>query len=454
MVSEGAGPHRMSADTWVWREFGKGVETLRRSRIFRDSAANAAYSVADYLASPLFMIAAAPFLVARLGLEQYGLWMLVNALTGTMGVFSMGLGDATVKYVSTHRGRNDPVGVQKVFSSTLTGSALLGGLLGALILLGAPLLARQVFRIEPQHQTAALHAIQLGALIPLLRAIESVLVNTLRAYEQYGSPARISVVVKVAIVGSAVVLAGFSRGVEAIIAATAAAIALGVLLQAFTVSRLIRGISFSFTLDRAAWKEVFGFGFYSWVQLLGAMVFNQADRLLIGSLLGTTAVAYYTICMQLAQQVHGIVGAGFNFIFPHISARHEAGESDQLKRVYRLAVGVNVALVVLLCVPLLIFGKTILTLWMGADFANRSYHLLTVLVVAFAVLAINVVPHFALLGLGKVRFVSLVNLAGGVLSLAAGASLIPFFGLIGAAVGRLLYGPIITLNYLKVTKTL
>jgi O-antigen/teichoic acid export membrane protein len=84
---------------------------------------------------------------------------------------------------------------------------------------------------------------------------------------------------------------------------------------------------------------------------------------------------------------------------------------------------------------------------MGADFAEHSYVLLRILAMGFFFLSLNVAPYFALLGLGKVRFVSIVNVAGGVVSLVATAMLTPIFGLAGAAAARLLYGTATTGSY-------
>jgi O-antigen/teichoic acid export membrane protein len=100
--------------------------------------------------------------------------------------------------------------------------------------------------------------------------------------------------------------------------------------------------------------------------------------------------------------------------------------------------------------PLIFFGKRLLGLWMGADFANQAHVVLAVLAIAFMILALNIVPHNALLALRHVRFVSTVNILGGILSLFVAAALIPFLGLPGAAIGRLLYGPAVTFNFLKI----
>jgi hypothetical protein len=73
------------ADKFWLSSPGKRLEGLWASRNFRESAGNAFYSVAEYIAQPLSMLLAAPFLVHRLGLNQYGIWMLVSAILGSMG---------------------------------------------------------------------------------------------------------------------------------------------------------------------------------------------------------------------------------------------------------------------------------------------------------------------------------------------------------------------------------
>ena len=196
-------------------------------------------------------------------------------------------------------------------------------------------------------------------------------------------------------------------------------------------------------------REIFGFGVFSWVQALAGVVFNNADRLVVGAIMGTSALGVYAICVQATQPIHGITCAAFNFIFPHISARHEAGERDTLKHVFRVSTWANVGLVLLLSAPLILFARPFLTLWMGPSFAQQGYVVLTWLAVANACLGASVASHYLLLALGQARFVASVNVLGGVLSLGCIALLMPRYGLPGAAVGRLLYAAAAALNFWK-----
>jgi O-antigen/teichoic acid export membrane protein len=60
----------------------------------------------------------------------------------------------------------------------------------------------------------------------------------------------------------------------------------------------------------------------------------------------------------------------------------------------------------------------------------------------------NVTAHYALLAVGHVRIVTYLNLIAGITMLLTMAMLIPKHGLEGAALARLVYGPITCVTYL------
>jgi len=66
------------------------------------------------------------------------------------------------------------------------------------------------------------------------------------------------------------------------------------------------------------------------------------------------------------------------------------------------------------------------------------------LVLAFFVLAMNIVPHYILLGLNRPRLVATGNIIAGLASLACCIWTIPAFGLLGGAYAKMVFGAIIT----------
>jgi O-antigen/teichoic acid export membrane protein len=243
------------------------------------------------------------------------------------------------------------------------------------------------------------------------------------------------------------------RGTVAILWATLLIAVVSLGLQMETVRRhfSLRSLWPSWQLESI--RELFGFGCFSWLQGLVGLFTGQADRFLVGYLLGAQSVAYYSLCVQVALPIHGIASAGLQVLFPYLAARLGVMSVIETRRKLWTAFTANVALVAILAVPVVFGSHFILRLWMGADFAAHASVALSVMAIGFALLGLNVTGYYVLMALGRIRLLALVNLIGAVAMLAAIAILAPRFGIVGAAVGRLVYGPITWVTYLSLTKT-
>jgi O-antigen/teichoic acid export membrane protein len=423
------------------------VTGLRNSGIARTSLVNAVYGIGDYIAQPVAMLLAARFLLHRLGLSQYGVWMLVAAAISGASLVCTGFGDAALKYAALYRGRENRAKLEQILRVNLTINLVLSCMLAALIWCGSPLAASNWFKIDVSLRAAATSAFRIGSVILVVRSIESVFVGALRAHERYGPSVQISVLSRLAIVASACALVSRGHGIVAIMVATLALVTASAILQITAAWMVIGPMSLVPTVGRNEFLEVFGFGCYSWLQAVAGCIFNQADRMLIGVLLGTSAVASYSVCIQAAQPIHGLIAAGLHFVFPHLSARLSTAQVTELKTVVRSIFWLNLALAALLCVPLLLFSELLLRLWIGPAFAQQTWMVLSIIAAGFGLLGLNVTGHYALLALGQARLVALLNLAGGAAMLVAMVLLAPQLGLVGVAVGRFLYGPVTLLMY-------
>ncbi len=408
-----------------------------RSEQFRRSVHNAWWSSLDYLVLPVLLVLATPFLVFRLGTAQFGIWMLVNALTGAMGIFDLGLGNATIKYVSAYRARGDLSGVARVMRSTLTVYSFLGLSTASLIYGSAPFLVHRVFKIEPPSYSLAIAAIRIGGVGLALRFGQSVFLAFVQGYERYDLSARVTILVKALTIALLVGVVTLGFGIAAILWVTVIVCGAGAIALALIARSIAPGIGFWPLWNRAALKEVFGFGFYSWLQAIAGTVFAQADLLLIGALLGTTPVAYYSVCQRLAMQIHALLAAGSSFLFPMSSAAAELGNVNRMRSIYRRSLNIITVLAAAMGVPLFLFSKSILTHWMGADFAGHASILLKILAFGYALLASSIVPYNVLNGTGHVRLNTVLGWASVAIVVAASVLLIPSLGLAGVAWAKL-----------------
>lgn len=395
--------------------------------------------MAEYFAFPLMMFLATPFYLRWLGETQYGQWMLLLALNGLGGLAGLGMGSAATRDVAAARGRGDPdaalASVRAAFSVTLVSSLVVGlAVAAAGTWVGADLLSRMG---DPM---TVRFILMVAAVLICLEQLDTVFAGTLRGMERFGLSAGVEAVSKATLVLVALAAAYITRDVRIVIASAAAVTALRLLLKMGIATALLGSVPWP-SGDRNAMSQVFAFGKWTWAQSLGSALFSSADRLLIGGVLGAEALARYSVCLQLAQQVQTIPAAGAQFLFPAVSRRREAGEEFQ--RLSSRASMAVVGLALLLALPLVVFADGILTLWVGAEMAGASAKVLVVLAISFAMLAACVGPFYVLLASGFERYLATTSIVAGVAAIVLTALAIPDFGIIGAAVGKAAYAVVI-----------
>jgi O-antigen/teichoic acid export membrane protein len=424
------------------------------SRLRSVHVSNAGYGIADYVSLPALMLCSAPFLLHRLGVEQYAIWVLASAAVTSGTLLSSGFGDAALKYIAAYRGSNDQAGVERTLRTLLGINLLIGSAVGAALWMLIPLLVSHLPDLTPELRTAYARALAIGCVLLVVKVMESVFICAQRAYERYDIAARFTIATRIATIGAAVTIAARGGGAVAIMQATLPIALASAGLQGGAVRRRLAVRSLLPRLHRESVRELFGFGAFSWLQGLVGLLTGQADRFLVGYLLGTRALAYYSICVQIALPIHGIAAAGLQVLFPYLAARLDLLSAGAVQRRFRAAFATNVALVALLAVPIIFGSRFILRLWMGPDFASHAAVALSITACGFALVGLNVTGFYILMAMGRVRLLALVNVAGAMAMLAAIAILAPRFGVVGAAAGRLVYGPIICLIYIPLHSAL
>jgi O-antigen/teichoic acid export membrane protein len=414
----------------------------------RRTVANGVYAIAEYASQPVGLLLAVPYLLRHLGAAQFGVWVLASSAVNGGNALSTGFSDAAIKYVAMYRGRGDASGVTRVVRGMLSINLALSVVIAIALWVFAPLATSHIAHIDATMRYTCQLSIRVGSLLLVVRSIDDVFAGTLRAFEQYGPPVRISIYSRLASLIAAIVLVARGLGVVEVMLATLGISAFAAVAQGWALRTAVGKITLLPSLHRETLTMIAGFGCFSWLQALSAVIFGQADRLVIGVLLGAPAVAGYALCDQAAQTIHGTVAAGFHVLFPHMSARLESESLTEVRHTLSTAFKSNAALAVLLGVPVIVFSRPILALWVGHDFAQQSWPMFSILGASSALLAMNVTAHYGLLAAGRVKLVTSTNLAAGTAMLLMMILLTPHFGTVGTATAWLIPGPFTCLLYI------
>ncbi len=408
----------------------------------RTAVANAFYGVLDYVAWPAGMLAVAPVAVRAMGIERYGVWMVANSAISVGAILASGFSDANIRYVATQRASGHHDALCRAVRSTMGIHLTLGSLLAVAVWLLAPVMTGRLVAANSGLRADCLGALRLACLLLLVRALESVCISTQRAFERYGPAVRVSAAGRLLSLAGAGIIPLARPSVTAVLVFASGVSLLSLWLQIAKVARLL-DISWVVPgFDREAMRALVGFGKFTWLQALSALLLGQVDRLVIGAALGAAAVSSYVMCVQLAQPVYGITAAGFHFLFPRISMQYARNDERSMRRTTITAVAVNWIAVAAGTGLLLFFGHWILRAWGGAEIASLGRPVLPIVLCSTAISALSITGSYSMLAMGRVQLVTWLNVAAAGLMVAAMFRLVPAFGIRGMAIARLAYGPI------------
>jgi O-antigen/teichoic acid export membrane protein len=197
--------------------------------------------------------------------------------------------------------------------------------------------------------------------------------------------------------------------------------------------RLLPSISFRPRAHWQAFRRLLSFGVLSSMSGLFSSTTYQFDRLFIGALLGTGAVTFYVVPVTLARVIAAVTGRLATVLFPLASELSSTGQPERLRDIYlrssRFIVVINTAL----AVPLIGLAYPTLRFWMGPSFADAGAVVMVLIVAAYYLTALTVVPAYVVGGMGHPGITAVFSWITAILNLSLLFPLIRAYGIVGAA---------------------
>jgi O-antigen/teichoic acid export membrane protein len=402
------------------------------------------WSVVEYAWYPVLLLVTTPFFLDRLGTEAFGQWALLSATIGFGAFLNIGTGAATVRAIAHGIAARDRDDVELLVRGSLA-IALAGGLLLALAIFATFLVGSGTFLMRMGARDAVLLTGATAAAIALIEQVENVFTSTLRGGERFRTIATIEMWMRSLQIGAAVTAVAVFGTLAALYAALVLTACARLAVRVIVVERWLhlKSLRPSLAEHHAILRDA-GWG---WLQGVGGLAFGVADRFIIGSAVGAAGLAHYAVATQLAQPLHAFAAAAASVVFPKVGRAMAQGDPARVQRLIVRGVLLLGAATTSIALVLLVFRVEILTLWLGADVAAAAAPTLGLLLIAYWLLSLGVLPHFILLGLGRMRFVALSNLFAGALTLVAMLLLVGPLGIVGIAMARIIYGIALLINY-------
>ena len=372
-----------------------------------------------------------PFLINRLGESTYGIWIVIGALTSYFGLLDLGTRGSIGRHVALHHANGNRVALNQTVSGGLTVLMLVGATVVTIIFTCEPLFFR-LFAVPVEHQADASLALRIVAvqfaLFLVATAFDAILwgfqrFDWLNAVEIPSSLLRgVLTITMVASHADLVTLAEITLAVTVV-----SGVAKCVL--AFRVDPQLRlGIRY---VSRSSLRELLGYGGWTMIVMVAIVTRMQLSTLMIGSLLGLALVTPYAIAARLLSTLNAGLTALTGVITPFATTLHATDQKERQRWIFLMGGHYNTAFVVFFVSFLILFGRFLITLWIGPKFPEAAL-LLTIMALGEFLPGTQYVTSTIILASARHRELAALSLAEVVAVYLLTSMLIPILGLMGA----------------------
>lgn len=376
-----------------------------------------------------------PVIINAIGEENFGIYAIILMIGGFAQLQSLGLGEATLKYVAQYYAKNDIDGVNRVLGATLSVYIFSGLLVSGIIVTCAEHIIGW-FNLGQENVSHAISALRIAGGTFLISIFGSAFKAIPEATQRYDLLSKYNLVMMIFRYGTMYIIAINGRGIIELTYLTLASAAVDVFVYAFLAKRLILGLRILPNFSKKGINEVFSYGIYSFVNDLVQRVALYVDQFILGIFFNAASVAYLTAPKDLISKAQGLTGAASQALFPRFSSMDEGHEMQKL---YITSLWALSVMSIVIFIPLSVVIPAFLSVWISPEFSENSSEFARFF--SFGV-AFNggVSAYFALLkGTGRVKWLTNIVLTLTVASGIITAILVYNFGVIGSALRVIIF---------------
>jgi O-antigen/teichoic acid export membrane protein len=375
-----------------------------------------------------------PFILHHLGDAGFGVWVVIFSVTGYYGLFDLGIRSSIIRYVSKYTATNDRKNLTHFVNTALFSYTCIGVVSMVLTAVLSSSVER-LFKIPPEmHSQARLLLLMVGASVSLsfpLGVFGGMLEGLQRFYILNWTS------IGATLVRAALIVFFLNRGYGLLTVAL-----LTVILPIF--SSILRGI-IVFRLcpvpigpqhvDRASFKDMANYGGTTFLVLVASRLRFRTDAIVLGTMMSAVAVTYFNIGSRIVDYAQEFVSSLAQVFVPMSSQSEATGNLDRVRKIYIAGNRVCAFLILPITAILILLGKHIIRIWVGARYIPHSYPVLVIMIIPYALLLSQAASGRVLFGLGKHQVYAAITVIEGIANLILSIALVPSMGIIGDALG-------------------
>jgi O-antigen/teichoic acid export membrane protein len=342
-----------------------------------------------------------PVLTSRLGAERVGLLSLVWTVVGYLTLLDLGIGVAVTKSASEMLSRGQPERVREIFWSGLAVQGVMGGLGGALLLIGTPALVVTVLRVPPGLYREASVSLHLCAIALPFVLVSSSAVGVLQGAQRFDLAAAIQAPIGIAQYVGPLICALAGTNLIPIVVCIVGLRGVSVVLLAIQSNRALPGLLRKPNVSAQRCSLLLRFGSWITVSSIVSPLLVYGDRFVVGHIFGLAAVAYYAVPGDAAMRCLILPASLVAALFPALTSLGAQQKSAETLRLLNRSFRAVLCFVGIPVLFVIIRAHDIIAVWLGTAFADRSASTLQILLLGILANALARIPQSLLIAHGR-----------------------------------------------------
>ncbi len=390
-----------------------------------------------------------PYMLRMLGKNEYGLYSLVASIIAYLTILDCGLGNAIVRYTAKFKLNGENYKMWNMFGMILILYLFIGlltVLLGGILYYNVDSLFAQNMSIEELEKSKVMILLlifNLALTFPL-----SIFGSIITAYEDFIFQ-RVLTIIRL-LISSLVIVALLSLGyksVAMVVTQTIFNILFLVINCVYCFYKLKIKVRFG-KIDYLFLKEILMYSFWVFLSVMIDRFYWSTGQFVIGKLLGTAAVAIFSVAILLQQMYMTFSSSISNVLLPKVTSLVSNGDNNDISNFFIKTGRLQCIVMTLILFGFFLFGKDFIRLWAGEEYI-QSYYIALIFFIGLYTPTIQSVGYTILQARNKMKFRSLCYLIISIFSLFFQYYFTIYYGVIGCGLaigGALLLGQGLIMN--------
>lgn len=396
---------------------------------------NSVYNFIGFLLPIVVILFVTPFVIAKLGVKEYGVFIFLNTVMVFLGLLDFGVSVANSKHIIEYHSTNQEDKLKKLIYSMNSIYLILAFVY--LFVCTSIGFVVQTFFLKPDATDNYFLLFLMVGLTSFVGTIFSNFGAIITTNQRYDLQLKISMFIMLLSNLSIVIIVSLGYKLFPILLFQFFVSLIGSLIFFWYGQKIFPAMRLKYAWDKEEIRKNYKFGISVAFNNLANSSLVHFDKLLVPIFLGNAQLTYYSVPGSIATKISNISSVFSTVLFPITVNLHSLNQLEQIKRVYSRSIRLITILAAAISFSIIFMADKILLYWLDQNFATQSVNVLIILVLTNFILALYNPLSTLLMAMNKMKFLTLSSVIMAIINIVALFVLLPRYGINGAATAYL-----------------